>query len=314
MEIRQLQYFIGIVEANFNISAASKKLLVSQPALSQMIKSFEEKEGIVLFERSHGRLIRLTRSGENFYQGAKEVVQTYENMMSQLRADSTVLKGKIRIGIPQLVISMVFSNFLSGIIINNPDIKFEIVEAGANELRKSYILEEFDIVVLLRPANLPAGAHEEIFCTRDELCLFVGENHPYFHSDQIKWKDLDNQKLATFTESFMIHSKLTEKFKQMGVNPDITLKSPSWDFLLHSAKESQLLTILPAPSLNYYGDKGIKRVAIEDPVHWEVAAYRPKKPHYTVVEDFVFHEIRNYFTKENYDSHKKAFQEEEDLS
>lgn len=299
MDIRQLQYFIAIVESNFNISAASQKLLVSQPALSQMIKTFEQREDALLFERSHGRLIRLTPTGENFYQGAKDVLKAHEHMMNQLREDSDSLKGKIRIGIPQLVISMVFSNFLSGIVVNNPDIKFELVEEGANALRRRYLLEELDIVILLRPANLPAATYEEIFCTRDELCLFVGEKHPFFTREKVSWRELNNQKIATFTESFMIHSKLKKKFEQTGINPDITLTSPSWDFLLNSTKESQLLTILPAPSLHYYRDKGIKRISLEDPIHWEVAAYRPKKAYYTIVEDFVFNQIKDYFTIAN---------------
>lgn len=70
-----------------------------------------------------------------------------------------------------------------------------------------------------------------------------------------------------------------------------------------------MLTILPAPSLDYSRTRGIKRITIEDPIHWEVAAYRPKKPHYAFVEDFVFSEIRHYFVGEN-----NLLREEEPIS
>ncbi|GEK91927.1 LysR family transcriptional regulator [Alkalibacterium kapii] len=51
MDIKQMQYFIAVVENDFNISQASKFLHVSQPALSQTISVLEKNENVVLFER-----------------------------------------------------------------------------------------------------------------------------------------------------------------------------------------------------------------------------------------------------------------------
>ncbi len=45
MDIRQLKiYFIEIVNCNFNLSTASDKLCISQPALSMGINKFEKNE------------------------------------------------------------------------------------------------------------------------------------------------------------------------------------------------------------------------------------------------------------------------------
>ena len=45
MDIIQMYYFINIVECNYNLSLAAKKIHISQPALSQFISNFErEKE------------------------------------------------------------------------------------------------------------------------------------------------------------------------------------------------------------------------------------------------------------------------------
>lgn len=100
MDILQLKYFIAIVENDLNLSLASKKLHLSQPALSKYILKFEEEENLKLFERKNGRLSGLTFAGENFYNNAKVVVESHTNMLSELREQSKKITGTVRIGIP----------------------------------------------------------------------------------------------------------------------------------------------------------------------------------------------------------------------
>jgi DNA-binding transcriptional LysR family regulator len=149
MDIKQLKNFVEIVESNFNISETSKKIHISQPALSKMILSFEREENIELFERSNGRLQSLTPAGENFYYNAIELLKQYEEMMEGLRDASSKMKGKIKIGIPPLVNTVFFNEIIPKLIMENPNIQFDIIETGAFKLQKSLILQEIDIAVLL---------------------------------------------------------------------------------------------------------------------------------------------------------------------
>ncbi|WP_148466655.1 LysR family transcriptional regulator, partial [Paenibacillus sp. GM2] len=50
MDIRQLRYFIAIVEEG-KISAAANRLHMSQPPLSQQLRAMEEELGSRLVER-----------------------------------------------------------------------------------------------------------------------------------------------------------------------------------------------------------------------------------------------------------------------
>ena len=132
MDIKQLRYFMTIVDNNFNLSRAAELLYVSQPTLSMMINEFERKEDVILFKRKRGRISGLTYLGENYYKDACEVLDLYNKMFTNLHNEHIEdLKGTINIGIPPLVLSLVFSTIMPKMILDNPNIKFNIKESGA---------------------------------------------------------------------------------------------------------------------------------------------------------------------------------------
>ncbi|TNG89194.1 LysR family transcriptional regulator, partial [Pasteurellaceae bacterium USgator41] len=130
MDIRHLRYFIAIVDNNFNLSRTSQHLYISQPALSMMINEFEKREAIQLFKRTQGKIVGLTYVGENYYRDAKEIVEKYNEMNQNLHKITNQITGNITIGIPPLVLSVVFSEIMPYLILENPTINFSIKEQG----------------------------------------------------------------------------------------------------------------------------------------------------------------------------------------
>ncbi|OJF95955.1 LysR family transcriptional regulator [Alkalibacterium sp. 20] len=301
MDIKQMHYFISIVENDFNISQASKILHISQPALSQTIANLEKNENIILFERAHGRLQTLTPAGDVLYQHAKEIIQKYDDMIKDLQEESTQLKGTIKIGIPPVVISVVFPEILPTLISTNPEIRFEIKEAGAVELKKDLLLQELPIAVLLRPTGLDSSTVEEVVIRNDTLSAFMSSQNPLAQKDNLQWTDLHNQPMAIFDSSYMIHHQLLNKFSSQNVKPQLYLQSASWDLLLNSTRNSNLFTVLPTPVAQYYSSPDVIRKEFKHPLRWEVVLCRRKKKRYSRIEDYVF----NYM-KEYYQSHKKG--------
>ena len=62
MNIKQAQY-IQTIASEGSITAAAKKLYISQPSLSQMVRQVEKELGVTLFDRTSLPL-RLTYAGE----------------------------------------------------------------------------------------------------------------------------------------------------------------------------------------------------------------------------------------------------------
>ncbi|HAU5238216.1 TPA: LysR substrate-binding domain-containing protein [Clostridioides difficile] len=299
MDIKQLKYFVEIVKSGFNLSIASKTLHISQPALSQIIKNFEESEDVYLFERYKGRLNGLTPAGERFYVNAEHIINEYKNMMEDLREDSVQFKGKIRIGIPPLILGIVFSDVVAQLVANNPDIEFDIVERGAYDLSRMIILQELDYAVLLHPHKIDKSVVTEHVLQEDELTAFLNINHPLAKKDKIDWNDLNEQLLAIFNPTFMIHHKLMQKFTDENVKLKRYIMSGSWDFLLLSTTNSDFITILPSPVHDFFENSKIIEKPFNYPITWKVVLCRPKKERYSHVDQHVFKFIIDFFSKKN---------------
>jgi DNA-binding transcriptional LysR family regulator len=295
MDIYQLRYFIAIVESDFNLSMASRKHHISQPALTQAIKKFETEEKVELFTRANGRLSGLTNVGESFYNNALIVIDHHDRMLKDLRENSTVVKGKVRIGIPPLILTVMFTDFLSNLIIKNPNIRFEIIEEGAFELRRQLILQEIDFAIILQPTDLNPQVFKEEIILIDQLTCFMSTRHTLSSKDSIQWTDLRQRKLAIFTNTFMIHHQLKRKFESLNITPDIALMSSSWDFLLESTRGSDFITILPSPVNKHISYSDIKEIPFDPPFPWKVVLVYPIKSRYSRIENYVRQSMMSYF-------------------
>jgi len=295
MDINQLEYFITIVDSHFNLSEAAGRIHISQSALSQMIKNFEKKENTLLFKRKHRRLVSLTLAGEILYKHAKIITTQYENMLFEIRNLDAELKGEIRIGIPPFIISTIFSQIISLLKRQYPNIKITILEYGAYQLKKMLVEKDVDIAILLKPNELDPQLIEEIHLLENELCAFVHETHDFTTKESLTWADLNRTPLAIFDQTYMIHHQLIAEFKKQMIKPNILIQSNYWDFLLRSILGTDIITILPAVTFDYFPAPYIKTIPFSEPIKWEVVMCRNKRCTHSNVAEFVFFKIKEHF-------------------
>src|SRR5205807_4638584 len=84
MELRHLRYFVTVA-SEMHFGRAAQRVFVSQPALSQQIRSLEAEVGFKLLERDR-RGVRLTPEGAAFLSAADAVVQQADRAGELARA------------------------------------------------------------------------------------------------------------------------------------------------------------------------------------------------------------------------------------
>ena len=72
MNLKQARYIKTIAQCG-SITAAAKKLYVSQPSLSQMLRQIEEEIGLPLFDRSVSPF-HITYAGEKYLEAAEIIL------------------------------------------------------------------------------------------------------------------------------------------------------------------------------------------------------------------------------------------------
>ncbi len=123
MNLDQLKAFQKVAQVG-NFTLASKKLFLTQPAVSQQIKALETSLQVKLFDRSAKR-IRLTREGELILTRVHKLFKNLEEIKIVASQLNSLEKGKISIGATNVIgtyflpkIIAAFSQKFSGIEIS----------------------------------------------------------------------------------------------------------------------------------------------------------------------------------------------------
>lgn len=84
MDFEFYRNFITVAETG-NLTTASKKLALAQPALSAQIKTLEHYYGAKLIQTARGkRQLTLTEAGEAFLGKARQICRTEETILNML--------------------------------------------------------------------------------------------------------------------------------------------------------------------------------------------------------------------------------------
>jgi len=94
--IEHLKAFCLIADLH-SFSQAAEQCGLSQPALSQQIKSLEEEYQTQLLHRKGGR-IALTENGKLLYEYALKIIALYEHSLEEVRPQNNVLEGELILG------------------------------------------------------------------------------------------------------------------------------------------------------------------------------------------------------------------------
>ena len=297
MDIKHLDYYREIVDSKFNLSKAANKLHITQPSLSMLINSWEKQYGIKLFNKHKGRYIGLTKEGEYIYNHALQVITLHNEFLFSLEEIKKGFKGNVKVGIPPLIISLLFNKCIPDFINEFPNIQINIVEEGALQLQKKLANGDIDVAILIEPLLY------EIFDTttlyNDRLIAIVNNNLKASNKESVSLSELASDNLITFTEEFALFNTITQAFKKQLLHPKITFKTSQWDLIVDIVKNSNSFAIMPAPiASKVVGSSAVSVDLIQD-IPWTVLmatnSSKIKTPSLKFFEDYLV----NYFRKSN---------------
>lgn len=156
-----------------NITGAAKKLYISQPSLSQMIKLVENNLGTPIFNRNTDP-ITLTFAGQRYIHAAKQLLAINKNLEKEIEEIIHEDHGKLRLGVPIQRGMQILPFVLPKFFALYPHVDIELTEFGSTETEKLLLEGKVDITCM---TTIPR--YEELQYTlveNEELVLLSSKN------------------------------------------------------------------------------------------------------------------------------------------
>ena len=125
--IEELKTFISVVEFK-NFTKAAKHLNLSQPSVSNHIKSLERYFDTKIVDRSiKQKSIYITENGELLYRRAKLILNLLDMTMDDLHNTDSNVEGHLKIGASLTIGEYILPNFLKSFCAKYPNIQIEVL-------------------------------------------------------------------------------------------------------------------------------------------------------------------------------------------
>lgn len=167
MDMRQLRYFIGIVEHG-SLTRAAEALRVAQPALSLHLKRLEEEIGCPLVHRT-ARGVTPTESGHRLALRAALLVEQMAGLRDEIRGLEAAPSGPAVIGIPTSLGPMLTVPLVMDVRHRFPSIRLRVVEGLSGHMLEWVSSGEVDMALVFGSEPPPGLATR--FVARERLGL-----------------------------------------------------------------------------------------------------------------------------------------------
>ncbi|MCL2075546.1 MAG: LysR substrate-binding domain-containing protein [Betaproteobacteria bacterium] len=244
MSLAELRYIVALAREK-HFRRAAERCHVSQPTLSVAVKKFEERLGVLLFERSPGD-IRLTPIGEQICEQAEKALQEVTMIEEIAQLGRNPLVGSLRLGVIYTIAPYLLPRLVPALHRAAPDIPLYLQENFTHRLSDLLKSGELDAAIIAAPFNLPGVVTRPLY--EEEFRIVLPTNHPLCRQEAIDNADLDPSELLLLGQGNCFRDQVVTACPQLSApeNLNQALESSSLETLRHMAASGAGIAVVPA--------------------------------------------------------------------
>ena len=213
MDTRQLAAFCAVVERK-SFSEAAERLGVTQPAISQQIRSLEERVGQQLVDRS-GRRVEPTEAGNRLYRSAQRLLALERQLLEEVAGDAEgPLRGQLAIGASTgpggTVVPVLLCEFAEA----NPEVTVDLTISDTQTIVDRVARRELELGIVGATPRNRSVAYEPFF--RDEVVLVCPPDHG-FAGKTVSLDDLRGERLIAMQEGAGVRQVIDDELREKGI-------------------------------------------------------------------------------------------------
>jgi LysR family transcriptional regulator, transcriptional activator of the cysJI operon len=247
MHIETLKVFCDLVDMQ-SFSLAAERNFITQSAVSQQIRTLEEKFKRRLLERVRGRReIRLTPAGEVFYREAKNVLECYDHLNESMRGLVGKIGGTVKVATVYSVGLHELPPKVREFMSKFPSVKIDLEYSRTTRVVRDVLEGAVELGVVSFPEQkrgltiVPMPAHR--------LVLICPPDHEFAEREEIKAKELNGRDFVLFERDIPTRKATDRILKANGVEVRKVAEFDNIETIKRAVEVGFGLAIVPHPSV-----------------------------------------------------------------
>lgn len=241
MDLRKMYYFDATVKYQ-SFSRAAKALHISQPSLSNAIKSLEEEIDGQLIERTT-KQFRLTELGQQFYERSKGLIAQFEVMETELKEYAKGENLEILLGMIESA-NYLFSQVIIEYQKLYPHNQITLIDTLYNQTVRQALLGLNVHGVITNQHIVDSEIKSELLYNEPYVVL-IKNDHPFATMERITLVDFADESLIIGMPEFQTSAQILKVFEQEQITPHIQYKIERFEMIKVLVEKGLGIAILP---------------------------------------------------------------------
>ncbi len=247
MHIETLKVFCDLVEMQ-SFSLAAERNFVTQSAVSQQIRTLEEKFKRRLLERVRGRReVRLTPEGDVFYRECKNVLQCYDQMRESMSGLVGKISGTVKVATVYSVGLHELPPKVREFMSKFPAAKIDLEYSRTTRVVRDVLSGAVELGVVAFPE--PRRGLTIVPMASDRLVLICAPDHEFAEREEIKVTELQGRDFVLFERDIPTRKATDKILKSYGVEVRKVAEFDNIETIKRSVEVGFGLAIVPHPSV-----------------------------------------------------------------
>ena len=241
MQIENLKIFADLVETK-SFSKAAKLNSLTQSAVSQQARAMERHFKALLVDRSQ-KQFQLTREGQRVYESSKEMLHTYETLLSGLQEMKKVISGTIRISTIYSIGLHELPPYIKRFLHDFPSVNVRVEYRRSNLVYEDILHNSVDFGLVAFPVK--TRQIEALPFHNDHLVLIAHPQHPLVKRGEVDVKDLAGQKFIGFDPDIPTRKAVDQIFRDNHMEIETVMEFDNIETVKRAVEIDHGIAIVP---------------------------------------------------------------------
>lgn len=239
--LRQLQYLVAL-DDHRHFGRAAFAVHVSQPTLSQQLRTLEARLGASLIDRSSND-VQLTPLGRDIAARARGILVQVRDLSDLARRAGKGIGGTLRFGVTPTLGPYLMPAIVAGLHKQQPDLRLHIREGIPDDQVRQVMRGELDMMLCPLPVDASGIVIEPLFSER--MFIIAPPDHPLAGQKDIPADALKGEGFLTLDRRHHFHRQTRDICERVGAHILHDYEGTSLDSIRQMVGSGIGLALLP---------------------------------------------------------------------